>query len=429
MNSKPDPIKYHATIRALSDRIVEAQREIRILDAIKWDAAVQERFFASNFKALPEVDQAYYAARPLGFDPSAKKLEFHAIERDINRQLGRFNPIGHIMMRMCEEYVTVVRMLEARGTPEFASLAAQLYGAASDAFHAGDPTIADLGEAMSQTLENLDASLLGPGEPKTIPAEEAVKKLQKRLAKFFHSDEVRVKLADGIASDAAAGADYLKIRSDGMFSERDLRVLEVHEGHVHIGTTINGLNQPVCTFLAKGPPSSTITQEGLAIIMEIISFNSHPARLKRVTNRIHAINMAEQGADFLEVFNAFRHRGMDAENAYTATYRVFRGSAPNLGPFTKDLSYSKGFILIYNYLRLAVKRGKVDRIPLLFCGKTTLEDVKVLHDAVEEGVVVMPKYLPKQFADLNALTAWMCYSVFLNRLNLQQIEQDYAAIL
>ena len=427
--AKPDQAKYHGTIRELSDRIVEAQREIRILDAIKWDPSVQERFFKAKFKALPEVDRAYYEGRPLSFDTGAKKLEFHAIERDINRLLGRFNPIGHIMARMCEEYVTVVRMLEARGTPEFASLAQQLYGAASDAFHAGDPTIADLGEAMSATLENLDASLLGPGEPKTITAEVAVQKLQKRLGKFFHSDEVRVKLSDGIASDAAAGADYLKIRSDGMFNERDLKVLEVHEGHVHIATTLNGLHQPVCTFLAKGPPSSTITQEGLAIIMEIISFNSYPSRLKRITNRIHAINMAEKGADFLEVFNAFRQRGMDQDNAYTATYRVFRGSAPNLGPFTKDLSYSKGFILIYNYLRLAVKRGKVDRIPLLFCGKTTLEDVKILHDAVEEGVVSMPKYLPKQFADLNALTAWMCYSVFLNRLNLQQIEQDYAAIL
>ena len=54
------------------------------------------------------------------------------------------------------------------------------------------------------------------------------------------------------------------------FSERDLQVLEVHEGWVHVGTTLNGMNQPVCTFLSKGPPSSTITQEGLAILMEVI---------------------------------------------------------------------------------------------------------------------------------------------------------------
>ena len=72
---------------------------------------------------------------------------------------------------------------------------------------------------------------------------------------------------------AAAGADYIKIRSDAMFNERDVRALEVHEGLVHVATTLNGLNQPVCTFLAKGPPSSTVTQEGLAILMEVITYN------------------------------------------------------------------------------------------------------------------------------------------------------------
>jgi uncharacterized protein (TIGR02421 family) len=426
MAGKLDGDKYRSTIRALSDRIVEAQRPIRILDAIKWDDGVREAFLAAGGREQPRVDRAYYAGRPLGFDPDEKKAQFHDIERDINRQLGRFNPI-------CQEYLTVVRMLEARGSHEFVALSAQLYGSASDAFHAGDPTIADLGELMSATLDNLPAGVL-TGEPKTIPAEEAVVILQERLDRFFGvADEqnkgVKVKLSDGIIADAAAGADYLKIRKDGMFNERDLRILEVHEGWVHIGTTLNGLAQPVCTFLAKGPPSSTITQEGLAIIMEIVAFASYPSRLKRITNRIHAVKMAESGADFVEVWNAFRQRGFTEGDAYVAASRVFRGSTPDGGPFTKDLSYSKGFVLIYNYLRLAVKRGLVSRIPLLFCGKTTLEDVKILADAVDEGLVVMPKYLPPQFADLNAITAWMCYSVFLNRLNLQQIEADYAAIL
>jgi len=34
-----------------------------------------------------------------------------------------------------------------------------------------------------------------------------------------------------------------------------------------------------------------------------------------------------------------------------------------------------------------------------------------------------------QIADMNALAAWMCYSNFLNRLNLGQVEADYAGIL
>ncbi|HEV2332145.1 MAG TPA: tyrosine/phenylalanine carboxypeptidase domain-containing protein, partial [Gammaproteobacteria bacterium] len=96
---------------------------------------------------------------------------------------------------------------------------------------------------------------------------------------------------------------------------------------------------------------------------------------------------------------------------------------------TKDLSYNKGFIMIYNYLRLAVRKGMLNRIPLLFCGKTTLEDMRTLSQFVDEGIIVPPRFLPPQISDLNGITAWMCYSNFLNRLDLGRIQDDYASIL
>jgi len=93
------------------------------------------------------------------------------------------------------------------------------------------------------------------------------------------------------------------------------------------------------------------------------------------------------------------------------------------------LSYNKGFIMIYNYIRLAVKKGMLHRIPMLFCGKTTLEDVRTLAQYVDEGIITPPRFLPPPFADLNGITAWMCYSNFLNKLDLARIQDDYAAIL
>jgi hypothetical protein len=85
--------------------------------------------------------------------------------------------------------------------------------------------------------------------------------------------------------------------------------------------------------------------------------------------------------------------------------------------------------MVYNYIQLAVRKGMLDRIPLLFCGKTTLDDMRTLAQLVDEGIVTKPRFLPPQIADLNALSAWMCYSNFLNRLNLKQIELDYANLL
>lgn len=419
------------TIRELSDRLVEAQRPLRILDAVKWDDSVRERFFRSGCMELPEVDQAYYAARPLPFGGLEKRREFLDLELEIKRRLGDYSPVGVIMRRRCREYETAIRMLEARGTPDFARLSQELYGSAQDVFYDGEPTLADFGAMMAGALEQVGQSATLQPEPKTIPAPEAVRILQERLALSMPHprQRVEVRLSDGIVADAAAGSDYIKLRGDAYFNERDLRLLEVHEGWVHVGTTLNGACQPICTFLSKGTPSSTTTQEGLAILVENLSFATHTERLRRVSNRIRAVAMVEQGADFLDVFRFGRQEGMSDEDAYASAARVFRGSTPDGLPFTKDVSYSKGFILIYNYIQMAVRSGKLSRIPLLFCGKTALDDLRTLNHLVDDGLVAPPAYLPAQIADLQALTAWMCYSSFIRTLSLDRIQAEYANIL
>src|SRR5216683_1421056 len=111
--------RYRQTVRALSDRLVEAQRPIRILDAIQWDESIERRFFASGGRALPPITADCYLSRPLPFDPDAKTEELRGIERDVRRQLGISDAPGEIMARMCEEYRDVVRMLARRGTAAF----------------------------------------------------------------------------------------------------------------------------------------------------------------------------------------------------------------------------------------------------------------------------------------------------------------------
>ena len=422
---------YRQELRVLSERLVAAQKPIRILDHIKWDNDIQETFFKNGARELPKIDRAYYDQRALGYDPVQKRQEFHQIELDITRELGQYNPLGSIMRRMCREYILVVRMLEARGTPDFGLISQELYGSAGDAFHEGGPTLADLGQSLANAISNIDQSELLKAPPKNIPAADAVKILQQRINQSFKESAatLRVMLSDGIEADAAAGADYIKLRKDACFNDRDLRVLEVHEGWVHLGTTFNGSSQPVCTFLSKGPPSSTITQEGLAVLVEIITFASYPSRLKRLANRIRAVQLAEQGGNFLDVYRFYLGQNLGEKESFANASRIFRGSTPTGQPFTKDLSYNKGFIMIYNYIRLAVRKGMLHRIPMLFCGKTTLEDVRTLAQFVDEGIIAPPRFLPPPFADLNGISAWMCYSNFLNKLDLARIQDDYAAIL
>jgi uncharacterized protein (TIGR02421 family) len=409
---------------------VLAQKPIRILDAIKWNNQIRKRFFKEKCKNLPAVDTSFYLENnSLHYDPLKKIEEFHDIERSIRRKLGQYSGVGSIMQRMCREYVSVVEMLLARGTPKFTEVSQELYGSSEDAFHIGAPTLKDLALLVSDTLSKIKNQVFTQADVKSFTSDEVVEILGERLSKYFFDSNVRVELSDGIVADASAGAEKIKIHKGLMFSERDIRVFEIHEGWVHLGTTINGMAQPVCTFLSKGPPSSTITQEGLGIIAEVFTFSSYPGRVKRLTNRITAVNMAEDGADFLDVFNFYRDEGLEPDDCYHCSSRVFRGSTPDGGPFTKDLSYTKGFILIYNYIRLAVQRGLLSQIPLLFLGKTTLEDIHILADLVEENIVMPPKYIPPQFQDIAALSAWMCYSLFLNKLDLQRMATDFKAIL
>lgn len=427
-NVKP-PSAYLTQVKALSDRIVKAQQPIRILDAIKWDESIKQAFFNKNCTTLPEVTPDYYKNRPLGFNPEEKKIEFYQIERDLVRTLGQLNPLSVIMRRICREYQDVVDMLQARGTTIFSNISQELYGCSQDVFHVGDPTIAMLGSMMENTLLQLLKLDFLNEEPKTIPAKEAVILLNEKIQALFPGDGLRAMISDGILADAAAGTDYVKLRADAYFNMRDLRVLEVHEVWVHLGTTLNGLAQPYCSFLGKGPPSAAVTQEGLAVLMEILTLSSTPNRLMTLINRVRAITLAEEGADFLEIFRFFLERGLDPEESYTLSSRVFRGSSPDGLPFTKDLTYIKGFVLTYNFIRLAVSKGKPDRIPLLFCGKTMLEDMKILADLVEEGTVIPPRFLPPQFSDLMGLSAWMSFSRFMSSMNFKQLEQDYANVL
>src|SRR3990167_1472099 len=432
-NNMPHPIPStpeQQKIRALSDRLVALQQPIRILDAIKWDDDIKADFFKNKFEKLPKVDVEYYQKHPLPFDADELTAQFHALIREIKNDLGQFTGISKIMIRLCEEYCQAILMIKSRGKPLFSELSMELYGAPDDAFYPNGPRLSDLGTLLGKILENLVIEMASDADEKKYSAQEAVQILQFKLSEYFHrNDHVTVALADNIVADASAGGDGIKLNRNVKFSDRDLRYLEVHEGWVHVGTTLNGLAQTICTFLAKGSPTSSITQEGLAVTTEIFTFSSYPSRMLKITNRVRALNLVQAGGNFIDVFRFFKEQGMNDKESYYYSVRVFRGSTPEGGPFTKDLSYTKGFLLIYNYIRLAVRAGLIDRIPLFFTGKTLIEDIPTLHELKQQGLIEPARYLPSQFKDLAALSSWMGFSLFLNQFDLDAVASHYGYIL
>ena len=428
MSIKEDEL---GVIQALSTRIVDAQRAIRILDSIKWDDTIKKDFFKHKGQRLPDVDLNYYKNRPLPFDPQEKMEEFRLILRDTQNQCGQYSPITRLIKRQCEEYIRAVEMLSARGTPAFSEIAMELYGSPNDAFYAGGPRLSDLGALLFDVLTALDVKLQSEADVKRHTPQQAQASLQTCLSAFFdqHPGRVNVMVSDDMIADASAGADNIKLSQGVMFSDRDIRYLEVHEGWVHVGTTLNGAMQPYCFFLSKGSPSCSVIQEGLAVITEVISFSSYPGRLRKITNRVIALDKITGGANFIDVYRYFIACGLSEEDSYNNSVRVFRGSTPTGGPFTKDLSYAKGFVLIYNFIRFAISQHRVDAIPLLFTGKIVLDDLPLLSELRDQGVLMPPVYLPPPFHDLSALSAWMSFSLFLNKFDLNEIQKNFRFLL
>ena len=418
---------YKEQVSQLAQRLVDGQRPIRVLQSIKWHTSVEEHFFKSKFKAMPEVGPEQYD--PLDFDPREKAREFEAIARDAEAELGETDSIGQILVSTAMEYRDLCRMLEARGTKTFYAYSRKLYGSPKDTFPDGKSTVRDLGHVLYQILTHIDDSTLGVIETRNIPAEKAAAELNKRFAGYFGDDTVRVQVDDELLSDAAAGSDYVKVRSGAKFSQRDIDILEVHEGWVHVATSLNGQAQTVARWLSKGPPRTTTVQEGLAALLEIFTFRTYPRRARKLNDRIIAVDKAEDGASFLDVFEWYRTEGYSEEDCFLNTRRVFRGGTVDGGaPFTKDAAYCKGIVLNYAFIRSAVRHNRADLIPYLFAGKVAHEDVPVLARRVNDGVIKPPVFLPPMFRDLNGLAIWMAYSTFFSQLSDEETSDYYAKL-
>lgn len=417
---------YLENLKSLSDQLISIQAPIRILDSIKWPAHWREQFFEANMRALPQANSDYYQSIPLNFNPDSKQEALRDLKHSIRRKLGKKDPLGGLLLDTTDQYIKVIDMLRNRGKKAFGEISVELYGSPRDHLYGDKRSLLEVGEQLCAIFSQPAAQHIAFAQPKDYDANSAVKILQQRLGHYFTNGKLKVILSDGIVSDAAAGGDSIKVNSRARFSERDLRVLEVHEGWVHVGTTLNGRNQAWASWLSVGSPRIAAIQEGLALLMETLTFSSFPFRARRVSDRVSAIEVAHQGADFVETFHHLRNRGLPDNDAYTTTQRIFRGGKVNgRSVFTKDLSYVKGFVENVNFIRSAIGAGLPELIPMLFVGKIALEDIPILYEAYLEGIVEPPRYLPDMFRDLNGLYVWFGFSNGLSLVDMKRVQKHY----
>ena len=152
---------------------------------------------------------------------------------------------------------------------------------------------------------------------------------------------------------------------------------------------------------------------------EIISGTMELDRLQRLAYRVFAIQMAIEGADFLEVYRYFLERTGNPDQAFESARRVFRGGVITGGaPFTKDVVYLFGLLQVSNAIRAIFSAGRSDCLRLLFCGKLDLQDIPALAELTQMGLCRLPRYLPPWASDLRSLLALLTYSTFINQIDM-----------
>jgi uncharacterized protein (TIGR02421 family) len=397
-----------------STEILEAGKPIRVLRALAWAEEVERQFFAAGARELPRP--SYRISPDLG--PSRERL------RALAARLDGQNEIERLLRDTCVSMATAARMLEAVGTKQFYFHSVELYGRPASLSSDRKTTNLDLAQHFDQVIAGFAPPLEEVDRP-TIGAEEAVRVLGQRFRDFF-GQKIRVVLVDGGVADASASSEEIKIKRGARFSARDLRQIEFHEGQVHVATALNGRAQPWCSFIGVPSPRTTSTQEGLAVLTEFLTRSTSLPRLRRLSDRTLATEMAERGADFLDLYRFFVGRGHDEATAYDNARRVCRGGLVEGGaPFTKDVCYLDGLLRVTNFLRIALVKGHSEFVRLLFAGKLAVEDVPLFGRLRREGLVREPVFLPAWAQDLSYLTAFMSYAAFLGDSDLSAERRRY----
>ncbi|WP_040491501.1 flavohemoglobin expression-modulating QEGLA motif protein [Ilumatobacter nonamiensis] len=407
MHHDDDNERYRRSAQILHD----IAKPMRVLSALGWSGEIREKFLAEGASKLPEPTYA-----PIDPGPVLDGV-------DAARQLLR---PGSVIDDWLESEATAIehtaRMLASVGTPEFHEHSRSLYGGPDRPLRFDPATPLELAQRFRDSLAELSTNKLVPPPVRNRTAQDIADHLQAAVTEHFGESAPEILIVDELSANAVASTSRIKIRHDAMFTAKDAAQLLNHEAFIHVATGLNGRAQTDLPILAIGHPGTTRTQEGLAVYSEYVSGTLGLDRLRRLADRILGVQMACEGADFIEVYRWFLERSPAPEQAFESTRRIFRG-APITGgaPFTKDCTYLSGFLAVSTFVRAAFVAGRADAVALLFAGKLDLWAVPALAELRSRGLCRPARFVPPWASDPNWLLSHLTLSTFMADVDLTSV--------
>lgn len=392
---------------------------MRVLAALRWPAEVRDEFLAGGASQLPDVTYSDFDAGPV-------IEEIRAIRRSIYP--------GDIIDDWFESQAGAIEhtalMLAARGTPSFLTHSAALYGLPTAPLRYDPVTPLDLAHRVHEVLGDLDRIGLDLLPAPDRDAVSVATELEAGVRAHFGDDAPAIEVVDELSANALATSTRVKVRRGAMFTDRDAAQLLNHEAFIHVLTAINGRHQTDLPILAIGHPGTTRTQEGLAVFAEFLTGTLELDRIRRLADRVLAVRMVVEGADFVELYRWFAERTPTPEQAFENTRRVFRGGPVTGGaPFTKDVVYLSGFLAVSTFMRAAFVRNRVDCLGLLFAGKLDLFAIPALSELRRLGLCRPAVYRPPWVMDPRWALTWLTVSTFTAAIDLGTVADAVGRLL
>jgi uncharacterized protein (TIGR02421 family) len=397
--------------RDIDTALVDAAKRIKVLSLIAWPRQTTEEFlvgFRRGQARLPEVD---YGPVSLAGDREALAA--------IMRRCDRGHPIEDFLFRTARSYDRAAEMVENRGRKRFRELSRLLYGEPRQALAADQISTLQAAQRLMETTRDFAIHCAHREEDFCITPEAVANTIREATKSFVHHD-IAVIVDDNLSAKAAAGALRIRIRSGTCFSEDDVAQLLHHELFVHSLSALNGRMQPQLKSLGLGAPRTTATQEGLALFSELITNSIDVTRLRRIAARCIGIDLALEGADFIEVFRSFLGGGQSEVEAAASAARVFRGGDVRGGvAFTKDCVYLQGFLRVHEFLRTAIASGDLKAPHRIMAGRVHTNDIQRLAPFFDSGFLAEPVYEPEWLRRRSALVAFLLHTNLVTDLHLE----------
>lgn len=369
-------------VRDLSTQLKDIAKDLSFLGHPRYPIKDLLLLFPQHKTFIAELEDI---SVPFPVNPSAKRkamdVFLHELAKaDIPLQIKR------VFTARIQDYHLLLSMMENFNNVFFYDHCTELYGTSHKLVN---------NNAFLYFLEKIP-EFCEPDKSETkLQGEEARNYLKARMLETFDEADFEVKPSTSLLSDSSAGRRTLKLNPYKTYTTGHLDIFLVHEGWVHLGTSINGAQQEDNLWLSTWAPRTTFLQEGLAIITELITGNMTLERWNKVVLRHLATSMAERGSNITDVYAYLRHHGMEDLDAFKLALRVFRGVPLEGGmAFTKELLYLHGMIELLYHLHFF----KTD-LKSLWVGKISFEEHIMLLDhwnMLEPKVKYFPKELESQ---------------------------------